>query len=89
MPKQQTNAPGLTNVSFKGHDWQDRAMRRLPKDVRHFVLYDVIADISLISILRHVKKVGAAQALADMKAKQAQLARLAYGDDYPSQITTL
>jgi hypothetical protein len=84
MKRQQTNAPGLTTVKFKGHDWQDSAMRRLPKSVRHFVLYEAIADISLISILRRVKKVGAAQTLLDLKASQARLAQMAYGEDYPS-----
>lgn len=59
-------------------------MSKLPKAIRAFVLYDAIADFNLVSIARLVRQVGTEKALAHIKAKQAALARLAYGDDYPA-----
>jgi predicted deacylase len=77
---------GLAIVPRMDSDKQDRAMKRLPKSVREWLLYDAVADFHLTSVAKHVRTVGAEQALRDMAARQAMTTARVYGADHPQAV---
>ena len=73
----------MRTVARMPWDKEARIMSRLPKAIRAWLLYDAPADIAVASIAAHVRKVGAAQALEDIKRRARAYIVETYGEDHP------
>ena len=74
---------GLKQKRRKPVDVEARMIARLPKEIRHWLLYDAVSSFHVSNIAKIVKNRGAKDAMEFIKKKQAELTAKAYGFDHP------
>ena len=81
--KRQSNTSAANAKRFYDRDTERRILRRLPKKIRNFVLYDAIGDMSLRNVEKHIKMHGAEDLWRIIVEFSRNATIEAYGKDHP------